>query len=69
MPPPAHAVTEDINEAGLRVPIISAADLITNKLAAGRLQDRADVEAVRQGMEALRAQQKAANAPAQETDE
>jgi hypothetical protein len=65
----ARAVTEDINEAGLRVPIISAADLIANKLAAGRLQDLADVEAVRQGVEALRAQSTAANAPAQEKDE
>jgi hypothetical protein len=65
----ARAVMDDINEAGLRVPIISAADLITNKLAAGRLQDLADVEAVRQGMDALRAQQKEANAPAKEKDE
>jgi hypothetical protein len=33
---------------GLRVPVISAEDLIINKLAAGRLQDLADVAAVRQ---------------------
>jgi hypothetical protein len=32
----ARAITENINEAGLRVPIISAADLVTDKLAARR---------------------------------
>ena len=44
-----RAVYDTINEAtGLRIPVISAEDLIANKLAAGRLQDFADVAAVRQ---------------------
>ncbi len=64
-----RAIMEDVNEAGLQVPIICAADLITNKLAAGRLQDLADVEAVRQGVKTLGAQQKEANALAKKKDE
>ncbi|WP_216855950.1 hypothetical protein [Acidisphaera sp. S103] len=51
----ANAATEIVNDAGLQAPIISAADLITNKLAAGRSQDIADVEAIRQAQEQKRA--------------
>jgi hypothetical protein len=44
-----RAVHDTINETtGLRVPVISAEDLIASKLAAGRPQDIADVAAVRQ---------------------
>ena len=49
----SRRVIHTINEAtGLAAPFISAEDLITNKLAADRPQDRADVEAVRKATEA-----------------
>jgi hypothetical protein len=44
----SHRVEVVIDEkTGLKVPFISADDFIANKLAAGRPQDLADVEAVR----------------------
>lgn len=43
---------------GLKAFVISAEDFITNKLAAARLQDLADVEAVRKAAESTRPQEK-----------
>jgi hypothetical protein len=40
------------SRTGLKAPFISAADLIANKTASGRLQDLADVEAIRKAIEA-----------------
>jgi hypothetical protein len=43
----------DVQIDGIPVPIISASDLIRNKLASGRLQDLADAEAIRQATKAI----------------
>ena len=41
-------------QTGLKAFVISAEDFITNKLAAARLQDLADVDAVRKAAESQR---------------
>jgi len=46
------------SQTGLKAFVISAEDFITNKLAAARLQDLADVEAVRKAAESVRPKEK-----------
>ena len=54
-----HRIVDVVDpETGLKANFISAADLITSKLASGRLQDLADVEAIRNAEKSVRAKPK-----------
>jgi hypothetical protein len=44
-----------LHDSGLKANFISADDLMTAKLAAGRLQDIADVDAIRKAAKAAKA--------------